>query len=174
MGLFVCVLVHVRRHNVSFHAFMSLLGETGPLIWARESSPCSPPELCLSVGHLTRATRERLPQPSANPGESIDASIAAGLSSTREPQGELLISINVNWCCPQANTKATHTHIYVNKHAHTYPHMWAGAHMYADVMENWLSSGQNMEEWSGDVVKWQASEWNICSLDAVDASLLPR
>jgi len=46
--------------------------------------------------------------------------------------------------------------------------------MYADVMENWLSSGQNMEEWSGDVVKWQASERNIRSLDAVDASPLPR
>lgn len=38
----VCVLVHVQRHNVSFHASMSPLGETGPLICARESSPCSP------------------------------------------------------------------------------------------------------------------------------------
>ena len=75
---------------------MSPLGETGPPnLRPGELTLLSPPELCLGAGHLAGATGERPPQPSPNPGESIDASMAAGLSSTHAPQGGLLISINV-------------------------------------------------------------------------------
>lgn len=159
--------VIVQSHAVSFHTFMSPLGKTGaPNLCPGELTLFSPPELCLGVGHLSGATGERPLQPSLNPGESIDASMAAGLSFTQVPQGGLLISINVKWCCPRANTEKPHTRAIM----HTYPHTWV--YMNADVVKNWLSSGQNIEKCPSDVVKWQASEWNICLLDAVDSSLL--
>lgn len=75
---------------------MSPLGKTGaPNLCPGELTLFSPPELCLGVGHLSGATGERPLQTSLNPGESIDASMAAGLSFTQVPQGGLLISINV-------------------------------------------------------------------------------
>lgn len=81
---------------VSFRTFKSSLAKTrAPNLCPGELTLVSPPELCLGAGHLSGATGERLPQPSPNPGESIDSSMAAGLSSAHEPQGELLISINV-------------------------------------------------------------------------------
>lgn len=158
---------------VSFHTFMSPLGKTGaPNLCPGELTLFSPPELCLGVGHLSGATGERPLQTSLNPGESIDASMAAGLSFTQVPQGRLLISINVKWCRPQANTEKPHTpaRVRVCVIMPTSSHIWV--YMYADVVKNWLSSGQNREERPSDVVKWQASEWNICLLDAVDSSLL--
>ena len=92
----VSVLVLTQRQTLSLHTFMSPLGGHGPLnLCLGELTLLSPPELCLGLGHLTRATGERLLQPSSNPEESIDAGMAAGLSFTQEPQGELLISINV-------------------------------------------------------------------------------
>lgn len=170
--LCVCSNARTKTRRIISRFHVSTGKDGAPNLCPGELTLFSPPELCLSAGHLSGATGEKLPQPSPNPGESIDASMAAGLSSAQGPRGELLISINVKWCCPQANMKATHTRasLYTRTHTHTR----APELICTDVMENWLSSGQNMEEWSGDVVKWQASEWNICSLDAVDASLLPR
>lgn len=79
---------------------MSPQGEPGaPNLRPGELTQSSPAELCLRAGHLSGATRKSggggLPQPSLNPGESIDASMAAGLSSAQGPRGALLISINV-------------------------------------------------------------------------------
>lgn len=97
MGQFVCVCSRARAktHRIVSHFHVSTGRGRAPNLCPGELTLFSPPELCLSAGHLTGATGERLPQPNLNPGESIDASMAAGLSSAQSPQGELLISINV-------------------------------------------------------------------------------
>lgn len=119
----VCVRsrAHTKSHRIVSRFHVSTGRGRAPNLCPGELTLFSPLELCLGVGHLARATGERLPQPSPNPGESIDASMAAGLSSAQAPQGELLISINVKWCCPQANMKATHTCalLYIHTHTHT-------------------------------------------------------
>lgn len=47
--------------------------------------------------------------------------MAAGLSSAQGPLGALLISINVKWCCPQANRNThTHTSRLWKRHTHAY------------------------------------------------------
>lgn len=163
----------VQRQTPSLRTFMSPQGApAAPNLCPGELTLLSPPELYLGVGHLRSAAGERLLLPCPNPGESIDASMAGGLCFTQEPQGEQLISINVKWCCSQANKEDTHTSVFIR--ICTYPHMWCGVRVYADAVVDWLSWGQNIGARRSDVVKWQASEWNICSLDAVDASLLPR
>lgn len=93
----VCVRsrAHTKSHRIVSHFHVSTGRGRAPNLCPGELTLFSPLELCLGVGHLARATGERLPQPSPNPGESIDASMAAGLSSAQAPQGELLISINV-------------------------------------------------------------------------------
>lgn len=120
MWRFVCVLLHIYRHTMRFPTFPSPLGAAGPPnLCPRELTLFSPPELCLGAGHLAGATGEMPPRPSPNPTQSIEAGMAAGLSSARVPQGELLISINVKWCCPRSNTRATHALLY------THTHTWA-------------------------------------------------
>lgn len=108
MWLFVCSCFHVSTGKVG-----------APNLRPGELTLSSPPELCPGLGHLSGATEERLPQPSLNPGESIDASMAAGLKSVQVPQGELLVSINVKWCRPQANTKIPHAHTLSYTDTHT-------------------------------------------------------
>lgn len=120
----LCVIAQCSA--VSFHTFKSPLGKTGaPNLCPGELTLFSPSELYLGVGHLSGATGERPLQTSLNPGESIDASMAAGLSFTQVPQGGLLISINVKWCHPPANTEKPHTHRHTCacNHAHIPTHM---------------------------------------------------
>lgn len=114
----VCYRARTKTQRIVSRFHVSTGKDGAPNLCPGELTQFSPPELCLGAGHLSGATGERLLQPSPNPGESIDASMAAGLSSTQVPQGELLISINVKWCCPQANMKATHTHIRYHTRIH--------------------------------------------------------
>lgn len=119
-----CPRARAKTHRIVSRFHVSAGRDRAPNLCPGELTLFSPPELCLGAGHLAGATGERQPQPSPNPEESIDASMAAGLSSAQAPQGGLLISINVKWCCPQANMKATHTHTYtrvlLDVHAHTH------------------------------------------------------
>lgn len=108
--------------DTSYHFALSCVHweSQGPLICAQESSPCfSPPELYPSVGHLGGATRERLPQRSPNPGESKDASMAAGLSFRTSAPGR---AAHFNKCKVILSTskhRATHTLLYMHTHTHT-------------------------------------------------------
>lgn len=116
-------MARTKTHRIVSRFHVSTGKDGAPNLCPGDLTQFSPPELCLSVGHLSGATGERLPQPSPNPAESIDASMAAGLSSAQVPRGGLLISINVKWCCPQANMKATHTHIRYDAHIHIPTHV---------------------------------------------------
>ena len=145
-----CPRARAKTHRIVSRFHVSSGRDRAPNLCPGELTLFSPPELCLGAGHLAGATGERQPQPSPNPEESIDASMAAGLSSAQAPQGGLLISINVKWCCPQANMKATHTHTCVIRRARTYPHMWTGAHIYTQMW--WRIGCPRGKIWRSDPV----------------------
>lgn len=94
MNVCVCSRAHTKTNYIVSHLHVSTGRSSAPNLCPGELTLFSPSELCLGVGHLAEATGETLPQSSPNPGESIDARMAAGLSSASVPQGELLISIN--------------------------------------------------------------------------------
>lgn len=95
MNICVCSRAHAKTHYMVSYFRVSTGRSRGSNLCPGELTLLSPSELCFGVGHLAGATGETPPQPSPNPGESIDARMAAGLSSAQAPQGELLISINV-------------------------------------------------------------------------------
>lgn len=143
----VSVLMCIQRQTQSPHTYIAPLGDPGPPnLCPWELTLFSPSELYLTVGHLATATGDRLLQPGPNPGESIDASMAGGLSFAQAPRGK---AAHFNKCKVMLSTSKQeryHKLLYVS----TYPHMCSGAHVYADVMEDYLSSGQK----HGRVMQW--------------------